>query len=306
MNAENKKNCFALYDYGGRKKVQVSQCNLCGFEKFTVITLVDRYTFPATACACQNCGLCFLSPVMTPAEYSDFYARTYRPLVSAYHGRLIDAQTIQGEQREYAEALSSFLSPFLENSGCKTILDVGGSTGVVARSLARRFKMSATVLDPAADELACAQAEGLTIKPGFIEDFESKESFDLILVCQTIDHFLDARGGMEKIRRLISPNGLLFLDIVDFRAAYLRNWSVEEAVKIDHPYYFTQETAAALLKRVGFEIIRANFAGDHLHVGYVCRPTTPDSSGSIRASSVDEFFREIRFVQNTRQKVRLS
>ena len=28
-----------------------------------------------------------------------------------------------------------------------------------------------------------------------------------------------------------------------FRAGLLRNWSAEDTVKIDHPYYFTQDTA---------------------------------------------------------------
>ena len=49
------------------------------------------------------------------------------------------------------------------------------------------------------------------------------------------------------MRGLLSSRGLLFIDIVDFRAAYLRNWSVEDAVKIDHPYYLTQETMTAAI-----------------------------------------------------------
>ena len=39
---------------------------------------------------------------MTADAYGRFYDGIYRPLVSAFHGRLIDAATIQAEQREYA------------------------------------------------------------------------------------------------------------------------------------------------------------------------------------------------------------
>src|SRR5687767_14679381 len=81
------------------------RCNLCGASAFTVLTHRDRYGFPVTASACDRCGLVFLDPVMTAAAYSRFYAGTYRPLVSAYHGRLIDAHTIQGEQWQYAADL---------------------------------------------------------------------------------------------------------------------------------------------------------------------------------------------------------
>jgi SAM-dependent methyltransferase len=304
MKPENKQKCFALYDYAKTEKKRVERCNLCGSDRFTVITHSDRYTFGAAASACHSCGLVFLNPLMTAAEYSNFYAKVYRPLVSAYHGRLIDAHTIQDEQQEYAEALTRFLQPVLEGKNFKTMLDVGGSTGVVARALAKRFNLAATVLDPAADELACAQADGFTVVPGFVEDYQPKEMFDVVIVCQTIDHFIDAQGAMSKLRNLINPKGLLFLDIVDFRAAYLRNWSIEEAVKIDHPYYFTQESVECLFARTGFEVIQRNYASDHLHVGYICRPTERQPNSAPCADGVQKMFDEIRFVQNVRRPAR--
>ena len=90
------------FDYAAQPRTPVDRCNLCGAESFTVLTHRDRYGYPASAVACDACGLVFLDPVMTGDAYGRFYAGTYRPLVSAYHGRLIDARTIQDEQREYA------------------------------------------------------------------------------------------------------------------------------------------------------------------------------------------------------------
>ena len=50
---------------------------------------------------------------MTAAAYGRFYDGVYRPLVSAFHGRIIDARTIQAEQREYAADRAEFVRPFL-------------------------------------------------------------------------------------------------------------------------------------------------------------------------------------------------
>jgi 2-polyprenyl-3-methyl-5-hydroxy-6-metoxy-1,4-benzoquinol methylase len=290
------------FDYGAQPKRHVTACNLCGSSAFVVLTHRDRYGYPAEAHGCRRCGLVFLNPVMTPEAYEAFYVNTYRPLVSAYHGRLIDARSIQAEQREYAAERGDCLAPFLQSRRGRRMLDIGGSTGVVARALARRFGLEATVLDPAPLETAEAQALGLETIEGLVErhDFGTRR-FDVIVMCQTIDHLLDLAGTLRRVRALVADDGLFFADIVDFRAAYLRNWSVEEAVKIDHPYYLVELTTAALLERSGLEVLRADYAADHLHVGYVCRPADPRPDVMPPAAAVDALWNEIRHVQNVRR-----
>ena len=81
----------------------------------------------------------FLNPRMTAAAYGRFYDGIYRPLVSAFHGRLIDAQTIQAEQRDYAVDRADDDPAVLRGRrACETMLDIGGSTGVVAGALRAR------------------------------------------------------------------------------------------------------------------------------------------------------------------------
>jgi hypothetical protein len=125
--------------------------------------------------------------------------------------------------------------------------------------------------------------------------------FDVVIVCQTADHLLDVAGTLRRIRQLLAPRGFLLIDIVDFRAACLRNWSVEEAIKIDHPYYFTESTMVAYLRRAGFEILRTDYAADHLHVSYVARPAAAAAEALPPASDVRDLLREVRFVQNARR-----
>jgi hypothetical protein len=42
----------------------------------------------------------------------------------------------------------------------------------------------------------------------------------VVIICQTVDHLLDVAGTLARVRQLLSDDGLLFIDIVDFRAAY--------------------------------------------------------------------------------------
>jgi hypothetical protein len=287
------------FDYAAQPTAAVAVCNLCGGAQFVVVSHRDRYGYPAAAHACYQCGLVFLNPRMTGEAYGRFYDGVYRPLVSAFHGRLIDADTIQGEQRDYARAAAAFIRPYVEHAGLSTLLDIGGSTGVVAGHFASTFGLEGLVIDPAPLELERARALGLETATGLVESYDfGGRRFDLVLICQTVDHLLDVSGTLSRVRELIANRGLLFVDIVDFRAAYLRQWSVEDAVKIDHPYYLTEAVMMACLRRAGFDVVRVEYAADHLHIGFACRPGAVVAEALPARSQVESFLAELRYVQN--------
>src|SRR6266571_6801964 len=108
------------YDYAAQPKQAQQACNLCGTSEFVILTHRDRYGYSAEAHACRHCGLVFLNPRMTAQAYGRFYNGIYRPLVSAFHGRLIDARTIQDEQREYAIERADCIRPFIAHSRRQT------------------------------------------------------------------------------------------------------------------------------------------------------------------------------------------
>lgn len=277
---------------------RVESCNLCGSAQFVTLTHEDRYGFPVSSAACTTCGLVFLDPRPTASAYAAFYRDTYRPLVSAFHGRTIDAASVEVEQVGYARSLALLLEPFLGGRQSGSLLDVGGSTGVVAEALCAAYGFGGTVLDPAPDELARAADRGLVPVAGTIESFDAGAGrFDVVLLCQTLDHVLDASGALAKLSSLLADDGILFVDIVDFRASYLRGWNVEAATKVDHPYSFTEPTIEAMLARSGLTVVRKDYAADHLHVGYVCR-SGEAAEALPPADSVRELLRELRFVQN--------
>ena len=125
------------FDYAAQPKAGVERCNLCGGSAFVGITHRDRYGYPASAACCSGCGLVLLDPVMTADAYGAFYAAIYRPLVSAYHGRLIDARTIQQEQQDYAVERGDLLANHISGRGYGTLLDIGGSKGVGGEGFAQ-------------------------------------------------------------------------------------------------------------------------------------------------------------------------
>jgi 2-polyprenyl-3-methyl-5-hydroxy-6-metoxy-1,4-benzoquinol methylase len=261
------------YDYAEREKEVVSVCNLCGGTDFAELARRDRYGYDATLRMCRRCGLGFLSPRLTAAEYGRFYEDVYRPLVSAYHGRRIDAETVQVDQRGYASELVDWLGRHLPALP-QTVMDVGGSTGIVAGAVRSAFGSEATVLDPAPDELAVAAAAGMETIAGFAEDFDPDgRRWELVLLCQTVDHLLDVRGTLESMRRMTAEDGHAFVDELDLLIA-ARKKGTEGAAKIDHPYYLTHDTALAFFTATGFHPVAQRLSADG-HWGFLLRPAEP-------------------------------
>jgi hypothetical protein len=73
------------------------------------------------------------------------------------------------------------------------------------------------------------------------------------MLCQAVDHLLDVTATLACIRRAVEPGGHAFVDFQDVMHVARRRKSVEAAVKIDHPYYLTHETARAFFDRAGLE-----------------------------------------------------
>ena len=123
------------------------------------------------------------------------------------------------------------------------------------------------VLEPAAPEADAAEARGLAVLRGTLEEMPVSGTdepllgtFDVVLLCQTVDHLLDVSGSLRKLRGMLKPGGLLFMDFVH-----------DGPLKIDHPYYLDWGTALLFMKQAGFQPIRTTPDVDGLHVNFVCQ-----------------------------------
>ena len=283
------------YDYASKQHLPIEICNLCHSDRLRRVTEFDRYGYAVSASGCKHCSLVFLDPQMDNGGYADFYAKWYRPIVSAYHDREINAETLPADQQRYAESLSAWLVEQFAAAPIETLLDVGGSTGVVAAALCEAISARGTVLDPSPEELEVAAKLGLDTSAGFVEDFEPPEgtTFDFVALCQTADHLLDVASALRKIRELVSDDGWFFVDIVDYPTVAANKGGLVEAIKIDHPYYFSDLTMRCALQRAGFEVVATREAADQ-HLDYLCRPCEPRPGALPDPQAVAEAWKVLR------------
>lgn len=246
----------------------VPRCNLCG-ESGSPITIPERFCHEAGTLACQTCGLIWLSPQMSADSYSRFYADgTYRRLVR----ERVPAYTAEGMEKgqlAYANFLRVFLTPFANCLKGKSLIDIGGSTGIVARHIADAFQMrQPTVLEISRAEGAQAEERGCLWINDTLECIcEHERKWDVVLLCQTVEHLMDISAGLETIASLLTPRGVLIIDIVDVDVDWRRH---KAQVKIDHLWYLIPHTMRAYLMRAGFASIHEGRLGNDRHMAFLC------------------------------------
>ena len=240
-------------------------CELCHKTDVEAIGWRDRNLLPVRTVMCKHDGFIFVSPRMTPDWYARYYDGEYRRQVSAYHGSPVNyspealwrAQTRHGQ----------WIAGYLRRNGITqldSILEIGSSTGGLLRALAVEFGgVSVTGVEPSPGEAKFANQNGIATRVGLFEeiDFDDKQ-FDLIVCAQTFNHLLSPRLAAEKIRRLLRPNGHLYLECIDFFRLCEVQGAFFNAVQIDHVSMFVPQTLKALCEVAGLRVIPASVLSD--------------------------------------------
>ena len=258
-------------NYEAQPQEPVHTCPVCDHRGCSLIDSRDRYGLDVYPALCNQCGFVYLRRRMTRLGYRTFYDRWYRPLVSAFSGKHVTPELVDEQGLNYASGVANACSGLLQQPYRRTVLDIGGSTGSFAQELMARWDYQATVLDPAHDELALSCNRGFEVICGMAEDLKTPRTWDVVSMIQTVDHLLEPTRVFQNVRKWLSPHGVFVVDFVDY-TVFSRSHGIQQSLKVDHPLYFTDDTARCLLARTGFEVLLSGHSDDKRHILYACRP----------------------------------
>lgn len=115
--------------------------------------------------------------------------------------------------RERSEENYRFASNFVTG---KTILDIGGGTGIGHDLLLARGASSILSLDR---HIATTADGGISrvqsVKGDFLTFPFADESFDLIICLGTLFYLSDSNGALRKMRQLLRPGGMLIINCIN-------------------------------------------------------------------------------------------
>jgi SAM-dependent methyltransferase len=239
--------------------MQAIPCLLCGGELAPVLEAVHDTRFGLTGSwsihRCRRCGLEHTLPRPTQDELNELYEKHYNFSEStgrSYLGlrRLLHGPLLYGLWL----ALDGDVS-FHGRRGHGRLLDVGCNEGR-GLELYRANGFQAEGLELNRVAAAAARARGFVVHEQSLDAFHPAEPFDVAIMSNVLEHFLDFRGALADVRRLLRPGGEVWISLPN-SASWLRrrfgrawiNWHVPF-----HLVHFSSKTLSRALQGAGFEV----------------------------------------------------
>lgn len=221
-------------------------CPICASSERYVIPYRGRAKLPVRPVVCKSCGLVFINPMYTNAEkdaVSSCPRALHRPV---RFGRPI--QRAHDRELRKARRFIEFIQPYLKPGD--RVLDIGCGDGALVRTL-QDFGAVPTGVD--LDAEGARFIEQTYRIPVVVEPFETAAfadgPFDAVVATHVIEHFYEPVEAMERMRRLLRPNGMLVLEtpnILRPKVGFRRLFSVP------HNYYFSPRTLCLAMQQAGF------------------------------------------------------
>ena len=242
-------------------KEAAARCLLCGSELVPALEEVrdTRFGLPGVYSihGCRRCGLEHTLPRPSQAELNRLYEEHYNFAEAtgrSYHGlrRLLHSPLFY----RLWLALDGDVS-FHARRGRGRLLDIGCNEGRgLAFYRANGFQAEGLELNSVA--AASARAKGFTVYEEPLERFQPAQPYDVVVMSNVLEHFLDIRQALGDVGRVLAASGEVWISLPNSHSWLRRrfghawiNWHVPF-----HIVHFSPKTLTRALQESGFEIRR--------------------------------------------------
>jgi SAM-dependent methyltransferase len=204
---------------------------------------------------CRGCGTLFVSPLPDPSTIAGTY------LQPDYHE---DVETAATRMRQEAAARARIVADL----GVRSLLEVGCGAGYFLEAVGA-LGIEAEGVDPSRTG-ALAQARGLKIHRGWLEEFEPGRTYDAAAMFEVLEHVPEPVQMLRRVRTMLRPGGKLALSTPSFSGlpARLLGRRFPMVCPPDHLELFSRTGLGELLSRGGFRPLRwtsfSNLDGESL------------------------------------------
>jgi 2-polyprenyl-3-methyl-5-hydroxy-6-metoxy-1,4-benzoquinol methylase len=206
---------------------------------------------------CSNCDVIYIDPMLKD-ELSTIYPANYYSFDQSERKNAVTAVKEWLDRRAFRGFLNAIPGEKL------SLLDVGGGQGWLAglmrKADPRIYRTQIVDIDFAAKMRA--EHHGHTYFCGKIEEFDTADKFDVILMLNLIEHVADPYAVLAKARSLLTPRGRLYIKTPNFQALDARifrhrSWGGYHCPR--HFIIFSRQSIHRAMESSGLRVIKLAF-----------------------------------------------
>jgi len=163
------------------------------------------------------------------------------------------------------------LAEIIKGQGVNSAIELGGFPGYYAVFLKKFFKLDVTLLDyfihqPITNDLLSTnglQPDDIRVVETDLFKYTPEGSYDLVLSCGLIEHFLDTADIIKRHIAFVKPGGTLFITLPNFRS--INGWFQKqfdpENYKIHNIACMDNELLASICRQEGLTVLKSAYYG---------------------------------------------
>ena len=244
------------------KDLDITGCAICGGPLEAQPRLQRNFTFPAwmasppRVCFCDSCSIYQLNPLPTETDYARVYGDSY--FTAENDGFYENSR--EDRLRVYAAKLDR-LSEFFP--AAKTLIDIGAGEGDFLSLARTRYRCFA--VEYSAHGTAAIQRMGnvAVLRGSSTRVADFAEKFDVIFMHHVFEHLTNPVEFLRILRNCMHNQSVFLFEIPNqfdslvFNARQLtsRHERFSGLFSLHHPFMYTKNGIAELLRRNGFKLL---------------------------------------------------
>lgn len=230
--------------------VDINRCDLCGGEHFVDELTVNEWRLVR----CMGCGLVFTSPRYSAEALAELYAGAYYQGAHGYY----QSQLTPPSSADLA--LARTIAKTSHKRGGKSV-DIGCGTGRMVEALGAAGFRAAGV-EPNKMAAEAGRSLGRNISEADLSALDSG-AYDCVTAFHVLEHASSPRAFLEECRRILSPRGLLVVEVPNYGSSVARRQGAlwQPLYPDTHLYQFTPDTLQAYLRDLGFRPVSVRKVG---------------------------------------------
>jgi len=225
-----------------RKGREFISCHSCGAAEYAPFIRDPDHQ----VVRCLHCGLYYVNPVPTP----DLLSRLVHDSAAYTEDQVVKREFFKRRAVRLLKRVEEIQRP-------GRLLDIGCAIGTELFVAGQRG-WTATGIELAETSVKLALSAGLDVRAQELIEIGFPDGhFHLITMNHVLEHVAHTPVFMQEIRRILAPDGLLFISLPNVHAwkFYFRRGSYAWTFHHDHFIHFSVETLSRFLGRYGFKTL---------------------------------------------------